>query len=451
MELQLDRIQKIAFSRLISDLIEADFIIDKSEMAFFENIISKNSFNISKSILAEAKKTDLSRAISILKETGTKNIAGIIDTLKEMALSDGSCKPHEAIFIYAIEQALLHDATIYSVPSVTAKIDNMTVFYIENEEGTDIASQIESNHRSISNELLLAGFNFVYIPFIADDYRRMEEDFLKKVIEYMIPSISDEKRDSISRNLRMLTTSRFCRDLLYKKVGIPLLDVKPSLLIKISDSAIINQYGVENVERRDFSNYLRIELGDNILEETQKMVDKYHEMINISYGIDCPPKGNKFIYNTLHRSIFNLIAYSKENKEYNLHFDLTAPHGCVCFEPIDGSGESIPMKLTPQETTLFAMIAKASISGKGLDWREQIPEKEKKEILNEYNKIYGHIGRGKKTTEYKDRILVHHIKNRIRAVPGIANIELFMPIHIKEGSNSYYRINASKTYIIINE
>lgn len=54
MKIQLDRTQKIAFARIISDLIEADFIVEEREMDFFEDIISKNGLNITEPMLVEA-------------------------------------------------------------------------------------------------------------------------------------------------------------------------------------------------------------------------------------------------------------------------------------------------------------------------------------------------------------------------------------------------------------
>ena len=121
------------------------------------------------------------------------------------------------------------------------------------------------------------------------------------------------------------------------------------------------------------------------------------------------------------------------------------------FEPIDGDGERIPIKLNPQETALFVMIVKKSFMGKGLDWREQVPDNVKKEILIEYNKVYSHIGKGNTTREYKDRTQVHHIKNRIRSNQCIANMELFVPLHVKDGIYSYYMVKATPKNIQIKE
>jgi len=450
-KLHLDRTQKIAFARIISDLIEADFIVEESEMDFFEDIISKNGLNISESMLVEAKKMDLAKAVSILKELDSERRKQIINCLKDLALSDGTCVPLEAIQIFALEQAMEHDAYIYSVPSKDIGIDNMKVIYIENDNDTEISKEIESNYRSISNEFALAGFDFVHIPFVVTDYKRMSLDYLRKVVKYMIPSIPPEKVDAICNDLQSMTTSRFCRDLPYKKISIPLLDVRPSLLIKISESAIIDQYDVEDAERTDYANFLRIELKGDVLSEIRGLIDSYHKMINCAITVNSMPKNQKFMYYGFHRSLFDLIAYGREQKEYFLVIDITKHQAQVYFEPIDDDGERIPIKLNPQETALFVMIVKKSFMGKGLDWREQVPDNVKKEILIEYNKVYSHIGKGNTTREYKDRTQVHHIKNRIRSNQCIANMELFVPLHVKDGIYSYYMVKATPKNIQIKE
>ena len=451
MKVQLDRIQKIAFSRIITDLIEADFFVGENELSFFDQIISKEDLCISESMLVEAKKMDLAKAVTILKELNLEKRKKLVDYLKVISLSDGTCQPREAILIFALEQAIEYDAYIYSVPSVNIEIDNQEVIYIENKKDTEISRMIESNYRTINNEFALAGFDFVYIPFIVNDFKKLDSDFLKKVVRYMIPSVSPDKVDTICNNLQNMTTSQFCRDLLYKKINIPLLDVKPSLLFKLNDSSIIEQFDLNDAERISYANFLRIELKEDMLCEIHHIIDSYHRLMNCPITVRSIPKKQRFPYYGFHRSLFDLIAYGKEQKEYNLFFDLTKHKAQIYFEPTDGSGERIPIKLNPQETALYVMIVKKSFSGFGLDWREQIPNKQKKELLLEYNKIYSYIGKGNTTMEYKDRTQVHHIKNRIRAIQCVANMELFIPMHIKDGLYSYYMVKATAHDIHIQE
>ena len=446
----LNREDKIAFARVITDLIEADFVVEADEMQFFENIISKEGFSISDAMLVEAKKMDFAKALSILKALDENSRRMVVDTLKQLSMSDGVCVPLEAILIFAVEQVLMNDAAVHSIPHSGINIDNLKVIYIENEE-TLIGKQIETKLSSIVSELKLVGFDFVYIPRLIKDFGRMEHDYLKKVVKYMIPSISDERVTVICENLRGLTTSRFCRDLLYKKLGMNLIDCKPSLLIKINDSDIVDKYESEAIERIRYSNFLQLELKDDVIDEIHSIIDTYHSMISCSITIESKPRTPKFIYTGFHRSLFDLIAFNRELKEYRLVFKVSEHKANVYFESIDSDKEQVCLKLNPQEAALYYMIVQKSLSENGLDWREHIPEREKKQILAEYNKIYSRIGKANSVTEYKDRTQVHHIKNRIRTLRNVANIEMFIPEHYKSGNDSYYRIKANAKFVVFKE
>ena len=448
--IKLHREHKIAFARIITDLIEADFVVEADEMQFFEKVIAKEGFAITNAMLIEAKKMDFAKALSILKTLDENSRKLVVDTLKQLSVSDGVCVPLEAILIFAVEQVLLNDATVHSIPQSGINIDNLKVIYIESQE-TEIGHQIESRLSAIVSELKLVGFDFVYIPRLIRYFERLKHDYLKKVVKYMIPSISDGRVTAICENLRGLTPSRFCRDLLYKKLGLNLIDCKPSLLIKINDSDIVDRYESEAIERTKYSNFLQLELKEDVIDEIHSLIETYHSMISCSITIESKPRTPKFIYTGFQRSLFDLIAFGYELKEYRLVFDILEHKVNVYFESMDNVQERVLLKLNPQETALYYMIVQKSLLCNGLDWREHIPDKDKKLILTEYNNIYGKIGKANSVTEYKDRTQVHHIKKRIRALRNIANACMFVPEHIRSGSESYYHIKASKKLIVVNE
>ncbi len=445
-----DRLHRIALARLLSDIIEADFIVEQKEMALFEELISREGLNISDSMLIEAKKMDYGKAVSILKEMEAPDREETVGILRKMSLSDGECAPSEAIQIFAIEQALTKNATIHSVPSKNVNIGSHTVLYIENEDDTFIDSIINENFRTISDAFSEAGFSFVHIPHIVSDFAGMNAEYLRKAVKYMIPSISAEKTGQICDDLCSLTTSRFCKDFLYKKTGLDLLSSKPSFLIKIGESIIVDQFSSDEAERTDYSNFLLMELDGDMVSEISVSLEKYRSIVNRNDAVKQSEPPRKFIYSGFHRALFDLIAYGREQKEHRLVFDISKPQAAVYFEPMPG-GERIPLKLTPQEITLFLLITRKSLTGEGLDWREQIPSEEKQAILEEYNKIYSFIGKGNITTEYKDRTHTNHIKNRIRVIQGIANAEMFIPEHVRSEGCSLYRIKADSRHVLIME
>ena len=447
--IKLDRPQKIALARILSDLIEADFIVDEAEMSFYEHFINQ-VIKISEPMLVEAKKTDIAKAVALLKELDVDRRRKIVDILKNLALSDGTCVPLEGIQILAFEQALEHNAYVYSVPSSDMGIDNMTVIYVENNTENVVSRQIEEHYSSINEILGRAGFKFVYIPYVVDDYSNMDSEYLRKVVRYMIPSITAGRVEYICHELQNMTTSLFCRDLLYKRNGIPVLDANPSLLIKINESALIYPYDREDSERTDYANFLRIELnGDNLLDQINSLTESYLSMVNCAIPVKHNTTPNKFVYHGFHRALFDMIAYGHEQKEYELVIDISGANANIRFVSLDGTNEQIPLKLNPQETTLYVMIIKKSLTGVGLDWRDEPPKALKELLLEEYNSIYKRIGKGRTSHVYKDRIQVHNIKNRILAHKNsVANIDLFVPIHVKDGIYSYYSVRASGKVII---
>lgn len=447
----MDRRQRIALARVISDLIEADFIVDEGEMDCFEQIISADGYRISREMLVEGKRMNLAKALATLAELDEGDRARLVDNLRRLALSDGMCVPLEAILVYAISQALANGAKVYAVPCKDVGIRNMQVLFIENETGSEADRQIKSHYASISSMFAKAGFSFVYIPRIADDFNRLDKAYLSKVVRYMIPSADDDKVARICHKLSNITTKQFCRDLLYKKIGINLIDAAPSLLVKVGDSGIIGQYGNDDAERTTYINFLRIELGADVVETIQSFLRSYAQMVSRPIEAESRPRTDKFLYYGFHRSLFDLIAFGRELRECKLVFDVSRAHYAVYFQSIDdGPEEKVPLKLNPQETALFALIATKSEAGEGLIWRD-LHGAEKDRELEEYNSIYRNIGRGCATTYLaKDRSQIHNIRTKVKALGCVANADMFMPANHKDGQGaSYYSIKAPKEYVEI--
>ncbi len=444
----MDRNQKIAFARIISDLIEADFIVEKREMDYFESVISREQLRISRSMLVECKHLTLSKAVKDLRDLPEKEKTEVIALIKELALADGNCVPQEAILMLALIESLEGNGDFFSVKAGDLHLENLTAIYIENEQGTATDGYVDNHFREINNELAMAGFQFVYIPHIAKDFDTMDKDYLKKVVNYMIPSASEERTCQICDDLCNITTVRFCRDLLYKKIGLNLIGAPPSLLFKVNDSAIVTSPdGMEESERVAYSNFLLLDMGDDMLLTIRKMVDAYGSMVSCMKPVQIQPGHKKFLYNGFHRWLFDLICYGREMKEYHLVINLENRDVPVVFQSDDG--EELPVKMGAQEAALYILIVQESLRGKGLDWREHIPKEEKKELMEKYNAIYRQIGKGRVATDYKDRTLAHHIRTKVKALQQIANRDMFVPENVKEGKESYYRVVAPESHVVI--
>lgn len=73
-----------------------------------------------------------------------------------------------------------------------------------------------------------------------------------------------------------------------------LIDCKPSLLIKINDSDIVDRYESEAIERTRYSNFLQLELKGDVIDEIHSIIETYHSMISCSITIESKPRTPKF-------------------------------------------------------------------------------------------------------------------------------------------------------------
>lgn len=483
MNIQLDRPQKIAFARIMSDLIEADFIVEESEISMFEDI--KDKYHISDCMLTEARSWTFADAIDTLSELKEYQKKCLLDELEAISMSDGTCVPLEAIQMVAVRYALLRGCKVFSVaPSLqTAKpnstlskqevvlpsqeednnertvesvdynlcgitINHMDVVYVDNQDSLDNPVVNDENFQIISDRLSLGGYNFVYVPHIARDFASLGDVYLRKVIRYMIPDVVDDEVQNIAYSLATINTKRFCRDLLYKKIGIDLTNMGPSFLIKISESYVVRTHNTTRCLRTPFSNFLLLRCSDNAISDIDTFVRCYMNMLNCSVMVESKPPTRRFLYTGFHKTLFDLIAYVEEKQEYQLVIDRSKFKITIYFKP-KKDGKIIEKLFDDREATLYLMITYKSMrGGKGLDWFGKANRRQ--ELIKEYHRLY--TGKGQEREDYIDRVHISKIKKKISSCGyKMANVSSFLPVNDRGKNYSYYRINALDEDVIIIE
>ena len=103
--------------------------------------------------------------------------------------------------------------------------------------------------------------------------------------------------------LYALSTSEFCKDQLAGKLGIKEFSaVSPSLMIKIGDSF---------VGEKKVSNFLLVELGNNVLDTIRNILDifsEYYQNTRLNY---LKEEKGRFIFTGLYKQIFDLYMLRK--------------------------------------------------------------------------------------------------------------------------------------------
>jgi hypothetical protein len=185
------------------DLIKADNVIDECEMALYAKV--KQEFNISREDETSASSMTLADAVMNLSGSSLQLRKSLMEVVSKMSVSDGFCAEQEAQLLLALYFCLSEEnigmSEVYSVHEPEVIIDDNQVIYVESAFDENINSDIEKNYRSIDKEFRLAGFNFIYIPFISNHYRNTELELFKEIAKFLAPTIAEDNIPVLVKHL----------------------------------------------------------------------------------------------------------------------------------------------------------------------------------------------------------------------------------------------------------
>lgn len=296
----MKRNECIAITRIISDLIKADAIIDVGEMDMYARL--KEKYGITKTEERSALLMTLADAMLIIGKSGVRLRKDFYSDCLDLTVSDGFCDPSEARLMLALDYCINGDGDMYSVYSPDLKIEPNQVAYVEGTFDESVNAEIVSNYRNLVNEFKSIGGNFIYIPAIANHYAQYNESTFKEVSSFLAPNLSESELDDLIRRLSGMTTVQFCKEQLVSRLGMSgLKDEPPSLLIKV---------GSNYVGHRLYGNFLRVDIDNNICETTRLLVDKYKGMLSSNKILisNVEESSGRFLYQGFYKQLFDMYA-----------------------------------------------------------------------------------------------------------------------------------------------
>jgi len=304
----MKQVERISIMRIFADLILADSIIDNREIDAYVDF--KKKYAITKEDEILASELTLAEAIRILRESDIGLQKDLLGDFNEIVLSDGFCDKKEALIIlsllYCFDDITRDYASVVSVKVSEINLEDSQVLYVESKYDNDINKAIAKNYRQISQELRIAMFDFVYIPFVAKHFAALQKGQLIKMIQFVSPKFSDEFIADMIDKLLNTTTIAFCKEQLCNKLGIrSLYATDPAFMIKIGDSQI-NGFRM--------ANYLKIDVVGDIVTMVRSFVDRYIELLSSdSIIISNPKKSNgRFVYSGFYKQVFDIYMLQKE-------------------------------------------------------------------------------------------------------------------------------------------
>lgn len=427
--------ERIAIARIITDLIKADDILDLSEIKLFRNI--RDKYRIEESHLISAQKIDFGAAVDTLKEWTRSELLDFFNDMKSITIADGNCCPEEAFLILALRYCLSDEhcncCQLISTDVTEINIEKGNVVFIESAFDKEANAIIKENYRSIANDFNLAGLNFVYIPYITKDFSEMSDEYLKDIVAFLAPTLSQEKRANVFNTLRSMTTKNFCDDFLVKRMELnAVFDAEPSLLLQVSrtNSRIV---------------YLQISFVDDIKKEIESFVDRFRELTaQMPHPIKYSQPASRFLYHGFHKSLFDLIAFPGQKVESRIVIDLMKRR----IQFIDlGEELSIP----PMQLAQYVFIIHQTICGKTHELPAKPASEARMKALNKvFNRIYSLMD-GSKDTPYNKNLSpnISHIKKAISQFELLDNLEAYLP-EKTEDKTYRVRIKPSNVFVLEN-
>lgn len=351
---------RIAMARIISDMIKADNIIEESEIRDMKNLMA--GYSITHQEMSEARKVRFSEAVNTLKELPLKERKNFVGLIYEIALSDNVCVPREALLLIALQYVLIDTGDnanlkpyLISCPTGEASFNDQYIVYLESSYNEQRNEELKQHFRLLVTITRLCGFNFIYIPKMVEEFRGMNEQYVKDVISYMAPNLEESYINQVYDKLCGLTTVDFFKNVLYERLNITALhNAPPTLLINIGTSVV--PYCSVGGSVQYYTEFLCIPIATDTLTLVDDILGFYQSKVSIRQSITLNNKG-QFKYFGFYKALFDfLIAPPPVAPDLVfLGQDMKTGKCQVSFK-YDEEHEKI-ISLTPQQYDIFFQIA----------------------------------------------------------------------------------------------
>jgi len=362
----MTREQRTAMARIISDMIKADNIIEESEIKDMKKLMSE--YAITHQEMNDARKIRFTDAVNTLKELGMKERKTFFDRLYNIALSDNVCVPREALLLIALQYCLidierraedgklLPKPYLISCPTGEASFNDQYMVYLESSYDEERNAELMQHFRLLVTITRLCGFNFIYIPKMVEEFRGMNEQYVKDVISYMAPNLESSFIEQVYNRLCELTTAEFFRNVLYERLQVKALhNTPPSLLINIGTSVV--PYCSAGGSVQYYTEFLCVPISSSILTLVDDILGFYQSKVSIRQSITINDSKGQFKYFGFYKALFDFLVAPPPIAPDLIFLDQDMKTGRyqVAFKFDDGNLKKIC--LTPKEYEVYFQVA----------------------------------------------------------------------------------------------
>ena len=381
----MTREQRTAMARIISDMIKADNIIEESEIKDMKKLMS--DYSITHHEMSDARKIRFTDAVNTLKELPLKERKTFFDHIYTIALSDNVCVPREALLLIALQYCLIEDTRktadnfllpkpyLISCPTGEASFNDQYMVYLESSYDEERNEELKQHFRLLVTITRLCGFNFIYIPKMVEEFRGMNEQYVKDVISYMAPNLEDSFIQQVYDRLCSLNTVDFFRNVLYERLQVKALhNTPPSLLINIGTSVV--PYCSADGSVQYYTEFLCIPISSSILSLIDDILGFYQSKVSIRQSITINDSKGQFKYFGFYKALFDFLVAPPPIAPDLIFLGQDIKTGRYQVGFRFGEGNEKRICLTPREYDAYFQVAirsyKARIKGLSISYDRNI-------------------------------------------------------------------------------
>lgn len=377
----------MAIIRLFNDLIMADHVIDAGEMRYYSQL--REEFRFTREEEIEASQITLAQSFERLRGSEGELRSEIMKRCRDLSVSDGFCARSEALLITAADWSLRDDLSesgrVFSFPKRQFNIPDSCVLFIEGAPNPKIDVEVAHRYRALFSEFRLAGFEFVFIPHVVGHYRDSDSGLVDSIVRFVAPRLSEEGRRISVDKLLSMTTSEFTMDILCNKLGMESMrTTPPALFMKIGSSYVGDEI---------YSNYLRIDVELDILNQVRALLDEFTSMLSSDVLVvsNNREQRNQFLYTGFYKLLLDthLLRRNVRSKVYIMPYseDIYFPDIDTKLQGMHRREKALYVLMLVRSLTGGVRFSKPTTARQLKTWQERMDE-----LQRQYGKIYGMFG-----------------------------------------------------------
>ena len=351
---------KRSLYRILTDLAKYDSVISSEELDIIDSM--EKDYNITQTDKTESYSTTLAEAVDYIARQGASTHRKTLKILENCALTDGECSREEALLLSAVEIACEGKGGVLSLPLNNRPILSSQLLYVDSTYNPR-KNELDKDFERISNIAELAGFELIYIPHLAQQFKtRKESEYLKKLLYIINPTLDENSIANKVKSLQDMDSRYFYKQVLNGKLQMNLKTDRPAWLIRLQDNNV-NGIGHANflyyyIDQSDISGQLKAYVDgiNSRLRSYSIVVNRHRESTN------------EFSYDGFHKALLDVMATERVD-QWEIKVYVRAGENCI----VDRSGDSkrfavelckgncsYPVYITGREAALYLLLLCAS-------------------------------------------------------------------------------------------